>query len=126
VPYLAVTDLFLLQGITYTDIAQGDYQETDFLRLIGDPRTDRDMMTKSSPARNGDKVKIPVFLAMGGADVRVPEVHGADFYNAVTKAGGGPIEYKVYSGEAHGFNKDANVFDFYKRVEKFFADNLKK
>jgi dipeptidyl aminopeptidase/acylaminoacyl peptidase len=126
VPYLAVTDLFNLAQITYTDIASSDYQETDFLKVVGDPRADRDMLVKSSPARNGDKVKIPVFLAMGGADVRVPEVHGAEFYNAVTKAGGGPIEYKVYSGEAHGFTKDANVFDFYKRVEKFFADNLKK
>lgn len=125
VPYLAVTDLFLLQNVTYTDIASGDYQETDFLRLIGDPRADKEMMTRSSPALNGDKVKIPVFLAMGGADVRVPEVHGAAFYNAVTKAGG-KIEYKVYNGEAHGFNKDANVFDFYGRVEKFFAEHLKK
>lgn len=125
VPYLAVTDLFLLQGVTYTDIAQSDFQETDFIRLIGDPRADKEMMTKSSPALNGDKVKIPVFLAMGGADVRVPEVHGSAFYNAVSRSGG-KIEYKVYNGEAHGFNKDANVFDFYKRVEKFFADNLKK
>lgn len=125
VPYLAVTDLFMLQGITYTDVAQGDYQETDFLRLIGDPRADKAMMTKSSPALNGGQVKIPVFLAMGGADIRVPEVHGASFYKAV-KDSGGKIEYKVYDGEAHGFNKDANVFDFYKRVEAFFAENLKK
>ena len=27
--------------------------------------------------------------------------------------------------DAHGFNKDENVFDFYKRLEKFFAENLK-
>ena len=125
-PFVAVTDLFLLQSVTYTDIASGDYQDTDFLRMVGDPRADKDMMTKSSPALNGDKVKIPVFIAMGGDDVRVPEVHGAAFYNAVTRGGGGPIEYKVYTGEGHGFNKDANVFDFYKRLDKFFADNLKK
>lgn len=31
----------------------------------------------------------------------------------------------VYNGEGHGFNKDENVFDFYHRVEKFLARNLK-
>jgi dipeptidyl aminopeptidase/acylaminoacyl peptidase len=31
----------------------------------------------------------------------------------------------VYPGEAHGFNKDENVFDHYRRVEKFFEKYLK-
>ena len=125
-PYVAVTDLFLLQSVTYSDTAQmSDYLDTDFMRVVGDPRSDKAMFTKYSPALHGEDVKIPVFLAMGGADVRVPEVHGAAFYNAVSKAGG-KIEYKVYNGEAHGFNKDENVWDFYSRLEKFFAENLKK
>ena len=42
------------------------------------------------------------------------------------KAAGAPIEYRIYDGEAHGFNKQENVIDFYKRVEAFFAENLKK
>jgi dipeptidyl aminopeptidase/acylaminoacyl peptidase len=28
------------------------------------------------------------------------------------------------SREAHGFNKDENRFDFYRRVEKFLAEHL--
>jgi prolyl oligopeptidase PreP (S9A serine peptidase family) len=124
-PFVAVTDLTLLQEVTYSDTAQlSDYLDTDFLRVVGDPRADREMFQRASPARHGDKVKAPVFLAMGSRDVRVPEVHGSSFYNAVTKAGG-KIEYKVYNGEGHGFNKDANVFDFYRTLEKFFAENLK-
>jgi dipeptidyl aminopeptidase/acylaminoacyl peptidase len=56
--------------------------------------------------------------------VRVPQVHGDTYYSALTKAGK-KVEYVVYKGEGHGFNKDENVFDFYKRLEKFFAENLK-
>ena len=70
-------------------------------------------------------MKVPVFLTMGGEDVRVPEIHGAAYYKSV-KAGGAPIEYKVYTGEGHGYNKQENVIDFYKRLEAFFAQNLKK
>ena len=126
VPFVAVTDLFLFQGVTYSDIAMGsDFFETDFNTLVGNPRTQKEMLAKTSPALHGDVVKAAVFLSMGGEDARVPEVHGAAFYNAVSKAGG-KIEYKVYTGEGHGYNKDANVFDFYHRVEKFFAENLKK
>ena len=35
------------------------------------------------------------------------------------------FEYVIYPREGHGFNKDENVFDFFKRVEKFLAENLK-
>jgi dipeptidyl aminopeptidase/acylaminoacyl peptidase len=125
-PFVAVTDLFLFKEVTYSDIAQvSDYFETDYLTLVGDPRTDKEAMDRASPARHGDRVKVPVFLTMGGADVRVPEVHGAAFYAAVQK-GGAPIEYKVYTGEGHGYNKQENVVDFYKRLEKFFAQNIGK
>jgi dipeptidyl aminopeptidase/acylaminoacyl peptidase len=126
VPFVAVTDIGLLQSVTWSDVKQGgDYLETDFFTMVADPRTDKELINRISPARHGDKVKIPVMLSMGGDDVRVPEIHGASFYNAVKDAGG-KIDYKVYTGEGHGFNKDANVVDFYRRMEKFFADNLKK
>jgi len=52
-------------------------------------------------------------------------VHGDDYVSALQKAGK-KVEYVVYNGEGHGFNKDENVFDFYHRVEKFLAENLKK
>jgi dipeptidyl aminopeptidase/acylaminoacyl peptidase len=82
------------------------------------------MFEKYSPARQADRVKAAVFIAMGSGDVRVPQVHGDTYYSALTKAGK-KVEYVVYKGEGHGFNKDENVNDFYKRLEKFFAENLK-
>lgn len=123
--YIAVADLFVLQNVTYSDTAQlGDYLDTDFKRWVGDPVADKAQMTLTSPALNADKIKGKLVVSMGSDDVRVPLVHGERMRDAMDKAGN-PIGWKVYTGEGHGYNKDANVFDFYKDIESFFAKNLK-
>ena len=126
VPFVAVTDLGTFQNATYSDISvQSDFFQTEFKTMVGDSSADKEMFDKYSPARHADRVKGPILIAMGSDDVRVPQVHGDDFVSALQKAGK-KVEYVVYPGEGHGFNKDENVFDFYHRVEKFFAENLKK
>jgi dipeptidyl aminopeptidase/acylaminoacyl peptidase len=123
--FVAVTDLISWQGMTYTDTSRfTDFMQNEFLHMVGDPGADRAYMTSSSPARNASKIKAPVLLAMGGNDIRVPESHGDMMKSALIDAGK-QVEYVVYPGEAHGFNKDENVFDHYRRVEKFFATHLK-
>jgi dipeptidyl aminopeptidase/acylaminoacyl peptidase len=124
VPFVAVTDLETFQKATYSDIsASTDFFQTEFMKMVGDASADREMFAKYSPARHADRVKAPVLIAMGSDDVRVPQVHGDDYVSALQKAGK-KVEYVIYSGEGHGFNKDKNVFDWYQRVEKFFAENL--
>jgi len=124
-PMVAVTDLFLFQNATYSDIARGSYYfESTFKKVVGDSSADREMFEKYSPARHADRVKAPVLLAMGSADERVPPSHGDKFASALRSAGK-KVEYVVYNGEGHGFNKDENVFDYYHRLEKFLAENLK-
>jgi dipeptidyl aminopeptidase/acylaminoacyl peptidase len=63
-------------------------------------------------------------LTMGGQDKRVPLIHGTAMRDAMEKAGK-PLDYKVYVDEAHGFNANENVTDFYTRTEAFFAKHLK-
>jgi dipeptidyl aminopeptidase/acylaminoacyl peptidase len=72
---------------------------------------------------NADKVGVPILLAYGAEDVRVPLVHGTDFRRALDKYHK-PYEWVVYADEGHGFNRDENVFDFYNRVERFLAKYL--
>ncbi|HYC36751.1 MAG TPA: S9 family peptidase [Usitatibacter sp.] len=123
--FLAVTDLVSWPSMTYTDTSTfSDFMQNEFLHMVGDPSKDREYMTRSSPARNADKIKVPVLLAMGGDDVRVPLAHG-DMMRSAMQSAGVKHEYVVYNGEGHGFNKDENVFDHYRRVEKFFATYLK-
>ena len=123
--FVAVTDLISWQGMTYTDTSRlSDFMQNEFVHMVGDSSADRAYMTASSPARNAARIKAPVLLAMGGNDVRVPESHGAMMRSALVDAGK-QVEYVVYPGEAHGFNKDENVFDHWRRIEKFFAQHLK-
>ena len=125
VAFVAVTDIELKQSVSWSDVARNtDYYQTDFLRWVGDKDLDREQFQKTSPAKNADKINAAVLLAMGQDDQRVPLIHGSSMKAAMDKAGK-PIEYVVYSGEAHGFNKDENVIDFYTRVERFLATHLK-
>jgi dipeptidyl aminopeptidase/acylaminoacyl peptidase len=124
-PFVAVTDLFLFQNVTYSDISSESYFfQTDFKKMVGDSSADREMFTRSSPALQAGRIKAPVLITMGSADVRVPQVHGDNFVSALRDAGK-KVDYVIYKGEGHGYNKDENVFDFYRRLEKFFAENLK-
>jgi dipeptidyl aminopeptidase/acylaminoacyl peptidase len=126
VPFVAVTDLTSFQKVTYSDISEEtDFFQTEFMKMVGDASADRQMFDRYSPARHADRVKAPVLIAMGSDDRRVPQVHGDDFVSALRSAGK-KVEYVVYNGEGHGFNKDENVFDFYRRVEKFLEENLKQ
>ncbi len=123
-PYVAVSDLFLLQNVQHSDIARGsDSLETEYTVVVGDSKRDRDLFMLTSPAKNTDKIKTPIFIAMGSDDVRVPLIHAEEFVKNLQRSGG-KVEMKVYTGEAHGFNKDENVLDFYTRLEKFFAQYI--
>jgi dipeptidyl aminopeptidase/acylaminoacyl peptidase len=126
-PYVAVTDLIVMQNSQESDIAQNDSKvfDTEFAVAVGDSVRDREQMTRTSPARNVDKINIPVLLAMGADDRRVPLVQSDEFVKAFRRAGkGNLLEYVVYNGEGHGFNKDANVLDHVGRLEKFLARNI--
>ncbi len=126
VAFAAVTDLELDQTVAWSDISRRtDFLETDFKRYVGDKDRDREQFLNTSPAKNAGKIKAPVLLAMGGLDERVPQIHGTTM-NAAMKRAGASIEYVVYPDEAHGFNKNENVIDFYTRVERFLATHLKK
>jgi len=52
---------------------------------IGDPSKERSRFKRVSPLDNADKVGVPVLLAYGGSDLRVPLVHGTDFRAALDK-----------------------------------------
>lgn len=91
-------------------------------RVLGnDPAT----LAANSPARNVDKIKIPVMLVQGRLDQRVP----MDQFNALEgafKKQGTPVETLVVSGEGHGFYKPENRAELYRRMEAFLGKYLGK
>ena len=125
VAFVAVTDINLLFGGDWYDLVGSPYRWMDYEAkdIIGDPKTDAEKFKSVSPLANADKLKAPVLLAYGGRDHRVPIKHGDEFREALDKYGK-TYEWVLYSDEAHGFNKDDNRFDFYRRVDAFLKKYL--
>ncbi len=125
IPFVAVTDV-----VEFITTNEADYARTKmdfdavFAREVGHPKNDRDMLRRVSPAYQAKRIKAPVLLAMGQVDQRVPLIHGKVMRDALEEAGV-KHEYHVYAGEGHGWNKEENIFDWYKRVEAFLAKHLK-
>ncbi len=123
-PWLAVSDLLMLQTEMTSDSNQSRFNMDVFYnRTIGNRSTEKEMLMKISPVYNAKVIKAPVLIAMGSNDVRVPLKHGTDMRNALNAAGV-KNELVIYDGEAHGFNKQENIEDFFKRAEKFFAEHI--
>jgi dipeptidyl aminopeptidase/acylaminoacyl peptidase len=119
----AVTSIDYLFDNAQTDLARLTDRTSLFADWVGDPKTERARFERISPIENADKVGVPILLAYGSSDVRVPIVHGNDFRAALDRFHK-DYEWVVYSGEGHGFNRDEDVFDFYHRVDRFLAKFL--
>ena len=123
-PWIAVSDLFMLQTEMTSDSNNSRFNQDIFYnRTIGNRKTEVELLTKASPVYNAKVIKTPVLLVMGSDDVRVPLKHGTDMQKALDAAGV-KNELVVYTAEAHGFNKQENIEDFFKRAEKFFAEYI--
>lgn len=100
-----------------------EYQ--DLIRAVGDPNTEEALMQSRSPLYFADQVKIPVLIAQGGNDVRVPQQESDQMVEALKKAGV-PVTYLLFPDSGHGFNSKEDMTEFYATMEKFLAENLAK
>jgi dipeptidyl aminopeptidase/acylaminoacyl peptidase len=123
VAYAGVSSIDYMFDNAQTDMSQLAEKSTLMMERIGDPKAERDRFKRVNPLDNADRVGVPIFLAYGALDVRVPIVHGTAFKAALDKYNK-PYEWVVYSDEAHGFQRDDHLFDFYHRIEKFLAKYL--
>jgi dipeptidyl aminopeptidase/acylaminoacyl peptidase len=121
--YVGVTDLPLMLTATWSDFAYSDYIKYAAKRLMGDPDTDAAQLKATSPDMLADRIKAPVLMAYGGADVRVPIEHGTRMKAALERAGQKPI-WIVADGEGHGFRDMKNQVMFYGAMEKFLDANI--
>jgi dipeptidyl aminopeptidase/acylaminoacyl peptidase len=112
VGYVGVYDLNMLWG-------QGDISQRtsgkDFLNYA----VGKDQLDAASPNKLVSRIKVPVFLAAGGADVRAPQSHSEAMEKALKNAGK-YVESLYYPTEGHGFAKQENNREYYARLLSFF------
>ncbi|HEX8240796.1 MAG TPA: S9 family peptidase [Allosphingosinicella sp.] len=88
-------------------------------RIRGDSKFD---LEKVSPLALARDIRIPLLIAHGKDDTRVPPSQSTKLHEALQKLGR-PHEYVLYPEEGHGFSKPANSVDFLRRVERFLAEH---
>jgi dipeptidyl aminopeptidase/acylaminoacyl peptidase len=120
--FAGVTDIDLMYTITWSDFSE-DYKRFGMPVLVGDRDKDAAQLARTSPLKRVAEIKVPVLLAHGGSDVRVPIKHATEFFDAARSAGVN-IERFYYAEEGHGFFDGKNQADYYARLEKFFAKSL--
>jgi dipeptidyl aminopeptidase/acylaminoacyl peptidase len=123
VNYVGVTDILMMNDVTWSDFADSDYLKYGFQELVGDPDKDAAMLKAASPLLHASSIKAPVLMTYGGLDTRVPVVHGERMRDALEKQGT-TVDWTVYPQEGHGFLLESNRFDFYSRVAAFLARYL--
>ena len=125
VAWAAVTDPFLfLEGAWWIrdDISDAGRRYT-LPQMVGDAKADAEMLTRVSPVAQADRIRAPLLLAFGEADLRVPLAHGKRLREALQKAGREPL-WVTYTNEGHSWRLTQTQVDFAQRVEKFLAEHL--
>lgn len=125
--WVGVTDIELMYTIGWSDFMDPDnpWVRYGMPRMIGDPRKDGEQLKATSPLQQAKRITRPVLMAYGEEDRRVPLPHGTKMRDALLDAGNKNVEWVQYEGEGHGFMLTRNNVDFWTRVERFLARNLK-
>lgn len=116
--YVGVYDLTVMKK--EGDIIQSESGRRYLNRVLGN---DNAQLKAWSPAQNVAAIKVPVFLAQGDADRRVPMPQFNALKNAFA-ARGIPVETMVAAGEGHGFYSVQNRETLYRRIEEFLGKHI--
>lgn len=97
----------------------------NYKKRVGDPFTKegREFLKSISPLYKADKIKIPMLIAQGGNDPRVPQEQSEKIVAAMKKHNI-PHQYVLFPDEGHGFAKPHNRLKFYGILEKFLEEHL--
>jgi acetyl esterase/lipase len=122
IAWVGVTDLRLRYKDSWTSDLDDEGRKFDLPAMVGDPVKDAAALTDESPVEHAAAIRVPVLLAYGGSDRRVPIEHGTRMRDALRAAGNDP-EWIVYPDEGHGWLQVETNLDFWSRVEAFLAKN---
>lgn len=91
--------------------------------MVGHPEEDRELLVSASPFYHVDQIQVPLLIAQGANDPRVPKAESDQIVEALRKRGI-DVPYMVKENEGHGFRNEENRFDFYRAMENFLAEHL--
>ncbi|WP_426688818.1 alpha/beta hydrolase family protein [Rhodanobacter ginsengiterrae] len=106
---------------SWGDIHRNNYGMNYLNRVLGH---DAAVLAARSPASLAAQIDIPVLLAHGALDGRVPSKYAKEMRKSMKRAGH-PVDYVEYPYEGHGLSNPEHQHDFYSRLLDFLDGNLK-
>ena len=89
----------------------------------GDPKTQKELLTKLSPLTKLSKIRTPLQVQHGANDTNVPVVEAEQVVNDL-KTRGVPVEYILFPDEGHGWRKVNNRVTSTVKMVEFFQKYL--
>lgn len=121
--FAGVSDIQLDAELADSDLPR-DYLKYVMPSLVGDPSKEAASLAEVSPLKRVAEIKVPLLIAHGDLDRRVPIENSRAFVSAA-KAAGVRVDYVEYADTAHGFNKSADQTDYLRRLVQFLDRELK-
>lgn len=115
VGYVGVYDLALLQR--KGDISESKTGQRFLSRSLGHDPVD---LASRSPTTLAARIKVPVFLAAGGRDVRAPKAQTEEMADALRAAGHPADAVIIEPQEMHGFYDEKANLNLYTKMLGFF------
>ncbi|HEX2541856.1 MAG TPA: prolyl oligopeptidase family serine peptidase [Caldimonas sp.] len=125
ISWVGVTDIDLLFSVGWSDLGNSAESRLGMTVLIGDRDKDKEQFRATSAIAQAARLKAPLLLAYGGADVRVPYDHGQKLHSAL-RPHNDKVEYIEYAVEGHGWWLLKTNLDFWTRAEKLLATTIGK
>lgn len=117
--YVGVTDV----GLLFDSMPRHWEPQKEVMKeQIGDPK-DKEFMNSISPLAHVENIQAPLFIVHGRRDPRVVIEHADDLRKAMRKLDK-PFEWMVKANEGHGFQKEENRLELYRRMDKFLEKHL--
>ena len=93
---------------------------------IGTPEQHPTVYDNASPVSHIDRLQRPLLILHGTADINVPYLESVYLVDQALKKGKGPlVDFMMYPGEFHYFDRSHVLSDAWRRVDEFFGKNVR-
>ena len=124
-PIAGVSDLIVMQRESERGRHGRRGMEAEWWRLsMGDRREDADLLRRISPARNAERVTMPVLLMHGADDTVVPIAQSRLMHDRL-RAAGKNVRYIEMRGDDHWLSNAETRTQMLRELETFLAENLR-
>jgi dipeptidyl aminopeptidase/acylaminoacyl peptidase len=122
--YACGVDLYGVSNFfTFFEAFPPSWDKSFFYDTIGHPERDKDQLERTSPALQADRIKAPLLIAQGARDPTISR-RESDQMVAALRRRGVEVEYILEPDEGHGFDKEENRIELWRRIEAFLARHI--